>query len=173
MKKNILIFGIINTVLAFSAILMPIYSSINTIVLGIAPLVLSLIVAFIAAFFFRKNNPKDASFRNLFITVFGGLSIGILVGTLLIICFFFCLSEETKLILENQYLENQFTSLSHLSNSIAFMDALEKASDDLFNLEYQIVGSIYGIVLNVLFAAVVALCMKREYSDLDAVKSID
>jgi len=164
MKKNIIIFGIINTIVVFGITINAIYNShINAFVISLSPLFITFILAIIASWHYKKQNPETASFRNLFLSVLGGLTVGLLFGTLLTVFFFLSLSEETKMILENTYLENQFTALSHLSDSLAFMDAIEKASEQLFSIEYQLLGMPIVFIVNAVITAIVALGMKKEY----------
>lgn len=163
MKKNILIFGALNTTSTFLTVYLSIHSTINAIVLAVVPLVLMLLLGIVAAYFYKRHNPQKASFRNLFLTILGGLGLGYVLGTLLIVLYFLSLSEETKVLLENKYLENQFIALSHLSNSISFFDTLEKASEELFNIKFQLLGILNGGFISAFYATIIALCMKREY----------
>ncbi|MFK7809274.1 MAG: DUF4199 family protein [Saprospiraceae bacterium] len=162
MKKNILIFGFLNGILSFAMTIYSLKNSQFTMEVALAAILISIFAAILAAFFYRRTHPQDASFRSLLLVVMGGLMLGYCLSVIANIIYISSLSEETKLMLENKFIENQFRRFETIANSIKLQEEMEKSADNLFNISQQLAAIPVFFIFNGIVSALVALCLKRE-----------
>lgn len=162
MKKKILIFGFIYALVSLFTSLYYLYFNPSNLTAFLHEVGGTLLVSIIAAYFYRKQKDGIPSFRNIFLLTVGALSLGLILSTIITVIYFGTLSEEAKLLIENNFLEHQMSDLESITNINTIQDRIEKEADGLFSLSRRIVGIPLGIVFNSFIAAVVALFMKKE-----------
>jgi len=162
MKKNILFFGFIHTLGSTITVLYALHFNPSISMGALHGLGSWILVGIITGYFYKKQKNVIPSFRNIFIVVLGALTLGVVLSTIITILYYGTLTDETKLLLENKYLEARMGDLESITNITRFQDNIEKDADRLFDIANQLISIPMGIIISSFIAAIVALFMKKE-----------